>query len=98
MLVEHCEAIGEAAYVSRAWCEIAADQAKQRGFSGTVGARDRDAFGTADRKGQRAEQAAVAMRHHHVLEGDEFATAEQGGIRPVDLYRRPDFDARRGFV
>ena len=101
MLVEHGDAIGEAANISRVWREIAADQAEQGGFSGTIGAADRDALGAADRKRQRAEQAAVAMRHHHLVEGDQFAASRQVCFRQFDRERGKDLDTgpgiRQGF-
>ena len=53
-------------------CKVAADQPEQGGFSGAIGAADREALGATDRKRQRAEQAAVAMRDHHLVEGDQF--------------------------
>src|SRR6266850_2041480 len=97
MLVEHGETIGEASDFSRAWREIAADQVKQGGLAGAIGAANGDAFGAADRERQRAEQAAVAMRHYHVLEGDEFAAAGQAGLWQFDRQRRQDFHSSTGF-
>src|SRR5205085_669976 len=63
----------------------------------TIGAADRDAFGTADRKRQRSEQAAIAMRHDNLVEGDQFAASWQAGLRQVDRKRRQDFDTGTGF-
>ena len=47
MLVEHGDAVGQAADVAARRREFAGDQAEQRGLAGAVGAADRDPLGTA---------------------------------------------------
>src|SRR5882672_11586705 len=96
MLVERGDAIGEAANVASVWRKIAADQAEQGGLPRTIGATDRDAFGTADRKRQRTEQAALAMRHDNLVESDQFAASGQSRPWQLDGERRQDFHAGPG--
>ena len=98
MLVEHGDAVGRAADIAGGGLDPTGDQTEQRGLAGTIGAGDGDAFGTADVERQRAEQAAVTMSHHHVLEGDEFAAAGETGFGQIDRERRQHLDARAGLL
>src|SRR4051812_29621142 len=90
MLVEHGEAMSEAADVSRAWCEIAADQAKQRGLAAAVGLVQQQYVGQLDQQaGQRgARSLAAAERGNRTIER-QGGKAGCGQRPAAAIFQRP---------
>ena len=88
MLVEHGDAIGQAADVSRRGLEVPGDQAKQGVLPEplTPPMAMRSGPRTSNDSGPNSRRGAV--RHHHIAEGDEFAAAGQGRLRQFDRKRR----------